>query len=1055
MAPPRFGPNQTVALCGLRNGADKAGVEAFLKKLKLSAATISEPKPDKSDPGRKRMVVFINCESAADASKLASQLSMTLDKDLGLEEFKFTLQAVLKKALRNVDWSQFVQEAQEAQVVEGRITLKRKAGDLFIEVATDVRKVWVPKAAFAGSDEEWDKLKKGDTLRVEAASIKGQGVTQAMDAEWRANEAILLLTEAIKDPQERSGGKPASAAAAKAFEEAEADLNQFQAAEDKVNAILTKNLKGKGWVPMKSIGVWFTEGEEKQALSTIKTKHKQLKNFVAASALVAVNQVGGEFHCALQEDVLGSLKDADRDELQWTSIKAKQEAMVAEVATSDETAEDKEGRMFSYRLQRLLIELTPRVLVPVFEKAYAVWAGNKWTPACGPDLLLKFKRPQDATKALGKHGKEKISKGQVDKWDITVFGKLLLDDPGVLSKGPAHDAVSKLRTLRNGFVHELNTSWSVSKVEFDAKWADIASHLENLSSFVGTPELEGLLKSEIAKILQQAIDPKLEAKLAGEMQNIAKELQKVVGELKDKVGDLSGDVDVMRKKMVTMSVFERKMFEIKASPGASNIITLDNGKEYELGDKIAAGTQGAVHTAICTSDRKPVAIKLAEKSGTRSSREFENLRTIKHPNVVRYLGHGEFNNFIAIAMDLVVGQSYDEYLSSHPDGKIDWQAAAKDFRQMMEGIKAVHANKTIHRDLKPANVMRKTGGKIVIVDFGLSKSDSNGSATMAGTFTGTIAYSAPEQIKTSNVSYSADVFALAIIFYEAVSGCLPFSSRGDTGSSTSQRSTIAALDNPYAVSKYTTAVVEGTAMPLEEVPQEVRAFIDRCFTKAPEKRPADAGVMLAEWDEAAAAAETAILQKAQGTDADVFWSTKFDDAPSIDSELFSAAMLAEFKMDSAASLRVEKAMDEDANGEISRAEWAAFIKEEKVADVVARFAAPSPEEEAKGAEPAGVFLEKYKDYGPISFTSNGSFLGGFGGKKQRTGCLKLGGSFIVAYRFDGQRKVEEYRFSMLSNVMKDKDAKVINILEGGKPRQFTFSDAAVHALTQQTPNPKS
>jgi hypothetical protein len=43
MAPPRVGPNQTVALCGLRNGADKGGVEALLKRLKLSAATISEP----------------------------------------------------------------------------------------------------------------------------------------------------------------------------------------------------------------------------------------------------------------------------------------------------------------------------------------------------------------------------------------------------------------------------------------------------------------------------------------------------------------------------------------------------------------------------------------------------------------------------------------------------------------------------------------------------------------------------------------------------------------------------------------------------------------------------------------------------------------------------------------------------------------------------------------------------------------------------------------------------------------------------------------------------
>lgn len=63
-----------------------------LKRLTVPLLWHGSQKPDKSDPGRKRMVVFINCESAADASKLASQLSMTLDKDLGLEEFKFTLQ---------------------------------------------------------------------------------------------------------------------------------------------------------------------------------------------------------------------------------------------------------------------------------------------------------------------------------------------------------------------------------------------------------------------------------------------------------------------------------------------------------------------------------------------------------------------------------------------------------------------------------------------------------------------------------------------------------------------------------------------------------------------------------------------------------------------------------------------------------------------------------------------------------------------------------------------------------------------------------------------------
>ena len=52
-----------------------------------------------------------------------------------------------------------------------------------------------------------------------------QGVTQAMDAEWRANEAMLVQTEALKDPKEKAAGK-ASGAAAKAFEEAEADLKQ-------------------------------------------------------------------------------------------------------------------------------------------------------------------------------------------------------------------------------------------------------------------------------------------------------------------------------------------------------------------------------------------------------------------------------------------------------------------------------------------------------------------------------------------------------------------------------------------------------------------------------------------------------------------------------------------------------------------------------------------------------------------------------------------------------------------------------------------------------------
>ena len=128
---------------------------------------------------------------------------------------------------------------------------------------------------------------------------------------------------------------------------------------------------------------------------------------------------------------------------------------------------------------------------------------------------------------------------------------------------------------------------------------------------------------------------------------------------------------------------------------AGNIteVTLNNNKAYsfDLASRLGQGAQGSVFKAKAT-DGSLIALKIVEKKSGRDDREYANLDKIKHTNVVEVLGHGTIlqngSEYLAIGMGLVAGESYDEYLKSN--GKIDWQKAAEDFRQLIAGTQAVH-----------------------------------------------------------------------------------------------------------------------------------------------------------------------------------------------------------------------------------------------------------------------------------------------------------------------------------------------------------------------------
>ena len=475
-------------------------------------------------------------------------------------------------------------------------------------------------------------------------------------------------------------------------------------------------------------------------------------------------------------------------------MKARVAAQDADIATGDETQEEQDGRARCYRIQRAVLELSPMILSPVLQKASEQKYGEPWSPGplgSGAKLKGQIKKISDVEKRVGKAGISKLAAGSLDKFDLTFFALLLVDDPGLLPIQSAQaQAVKELRKIRNALVHELHLNPALLQEEFEDRWQKVMKHLEPLAKYAGNGT-DALLQRESQKILDQGIDAKKQAEYACEFNQMLKHID-------ERQSLVEEDVAAMKSKMMTESridaVVARKvaaMLEQQRSASASvpaadgqcpsstsMQVKLSNGKVYAFdpqpGSALGEGNQGSVYKAQEVVDGFQIALKLSEMSSTRQQREYINLDKVRHPNVVEVLGHGivsvKGRELLAIGMEFAVGKSYDQYLKEN-NGRIDWRSAAPDFRQIVAGMQAVHEKEIIHRDLKPANIVRTKKGGIVIVDFGLSKdtSSAGGTATQAGAAMGTPAYMAPEvRLGSDHVTFSTDVFGMGVILYEVL-----------------------------------------------------------------------------------------------------------------------------------------------------------------------------------------------------------------------------------------------------------------------------------------------
>jgi serine/threonine-protein kinase len=196
---------------------------------------------------------------------------------------------------------------------------------------------------------------------------------------------------------------------------------------------------------------------------------------------------------------------------------------------------------------------------------------------------------------------------------------------------------------------------------------------------------------------------------------------------------------------------------------------------YRVTRLLGSGGMGRVYLGRDELSGRDVAVKVVappvdERSAEgyrRFMREAKIVSSLKHPHIVSLVeSHEELG---ILALEFMAGGTLADRLAA-PLGPERVRAFAV---EILAGLEAAHAHGVIHRDIKPANVFFAASGEAKLGDFGVAHLSDLGATQTAG-FIGTLAYMSPEQISGAPLTFAADVYALGITLYQALTGHLPF-----------------------------------------------------------------------------------------------------------------------------------------------------------------------------------------------------------------------------------------------------------------------------------------
>lgn len=198
---------------------------------------------------------------------------------------------------------------------------------------------------------------------------------------------------------------------------------------------------------------------------------------------------------------------------------------------------------------------------------------------------------------------------------------------------------------------------------------------------------------------------------------------------------------------------------------------------YFLRKLIGQGGMAEVYDAFSKDRLTRMAVKVLRSELANNPRfiqsfemEANHLRTLDHPNIVRFYELSRDQNIVFLVMDFIEGTNMRARI---PKGRgLDINEVSRMLDAIVPALSYAHLKNVYHCDIKPANVLIHKDGRIFLTDFGVARTNS---ANMGG---GTPAYMAPEMFDSGDVNKQTDVYMLGVTLYECFSGGhLPF--RGD------------------------------------------------------------------------------------------------------------------------------------------------------------------------------------------------------------------------------------------------------------------------------------
>lgn len=208
--------------------------------------------------------------------------------------------------------------------------------------------------------------------------------------------------------------------------------------------------------------------------------------------------------------------------------------------------------------------------------------------------------------------------------------------------------------------------------------------------------------------------------------------------------------------------------------------------KYTITGVLGKGGMGEVYEAYDNQIGRTVALKIIKsqyandrKYRTRFERESHAAATLQEPHVIPIHGFGEIDGSLFIDMRLVRGRDLETLLANGP---LDANRAVMIINQIAAALDAAHADGLVHRDIKPQNILVTPADFAYLVDFGIAEVvGEHTRLTATDMRVGSWAYMAPERFTGTEITPAADIYSLACVLYESLTGQLPFPAQTQGG----------------------------------------------------------------------------------------------------------------------------------------------------------------------------------------------------------------------------------------------------------------------------------